>query len=227
MGADPGAAGQSGRDEPGDRPLGLDLEKKSLVATEQDATEREQWRDAIAEYDPAQFVFVDESRANVTLTPRYARAPRGERALGNAPRNDDRNTTLVAALTPTGISAPMTLLGAMDSAAFAAYIEQVLVPTLHPGKLVICDNLSVHKRADIRTRIEEAGCALIFLPTYSPDFNPIEQAFSTLKTALRRAQARTADALEAAIAAALTTITTADAQGWFAHAGYDLSGQPL
>lgn len=177
--------------------------------------------------DASQFVFLDESSANVTLTPRYARAPHHERAPGHAPRNYDRNMTLVAALTPAGIQAPMTLPGAMNSDAFAAYVQQGLVPTLTPGQIVICDNLSVHKRADIRALIEEAGCAFIFLPAYSPDFNPIEQAFSKLKTALRRAQARTQEALEAAIAAALATITASDAQHWFHHAGYDLSGQPL
>lgn len=205
----------------------MDAKKKTLVAAEQDADERKQWRDAIAEYDPAQFVFLDESSANVTLTPRYGRALRGERAYGNAPRNYAHNTTLVAALTPTGISASMTLPGALDSDAFAVYVAHVLVPTLHPGQIIICDNLSVHKRADIRALIDQAGCTYLFLPAYSPDFNPIEHAFSKLKIALRRAQARTQSALDEAIKIALTTITATDAHGWFAHAGYDLPRQPL
>lgn len=197
------------------------------MATERDEDERLRWQDALRDDDPDQFVFVDESSANITLTPRYARAPRGKRAPGSAPRNYQRNTTLVAALTPDGIQASMTVEGAMDSDAFAAYVEHVLMPTLHPGQTVICDNLSVHKCTDIAELIEQAGCELIFLPAYSPDFNPIEQAFSKLKTYLRRVRARTQDALETAIGEALDTITATDARHWFAHAGYLLSGQPL
>lgn len=121
----------------------------------------------------------------------------------------------------------MTLDGALDSDAFAAYVEHVLVPTLQPGQIVILDNLSVHKRTDIRSLIEQAKCSLVFLPAYSPDFSPIEQAFSKLKTALRRTQARTREALEAAIAEALATISATDASHWFRHAGYPLKGQPL
>ncbi|MGA7670138.1 MAG: IS630 family transposase, partial [Nitrolancea sp.] len=160
--------------------------------------------------------------------PRSAWAPHDERAHGSAPRNYDHNTTLVAALTPTGLQAPMTLDGAMNSDAFAAYVERFLVPSLRPGQIVICDNLSVHKRADIPRLVAAKHCTLIFLPAYSPDFNPIEQAFSKLKTALRRAQARTQETLEAAIAAALETITTTDAINFFIDAGYALSsGQSL
>lgn len=206
----------------------MDLEKKTLVATERDEDARRQWWADMAEQDAVQFVFLDETSANVTLTPRSAWAPHDERAPGRAPRNYDRNTTLVAALTPTGLQAPMTLDGAMNSEAFAAYVEHFLVPRLRPGQIVICDNLSVHKRADIRAVIEAANCTLIFLPAYSPDFNPIEQAFSKLKTALRRAEARTQKALEAAIAAALDTITAREAAHFFTHVGYHLStGQPL
>lgn len=178
-------------------------------------------------HDPSQFVFVDESSTNTTLTPRYGRAPKGQRAPGSAPRNYRTNTTVVAALTPDGLQAPMTLAGAIDGDAFAAYVHQVLVPQLRPSQLVICDNLSVHKRADIRQQIEAVGCQLIFLPAYSPDFNPIEQAFSKLKTWLRQAEARTQDALEAAIAMALATITGSDAHGWFRHCQYDLDRQRL
>jgi transposase len=197
------------------------------VATERDETERAVWRQQIAGFDPARFVFVDESSANVTLTPRYGRAPKGVRAQGVAPRNYRHNTTLVAALTPAGLQAPMTLAGPLDSDAFAVYVQQILAPSLQPGQVVILDNLSVHKRADIRTRIEQAGSMLVFLPAYSPDFSPIEQAFSKLKTALRRAQARTQEALEAAIAEALAAISATDAVHWFRHAGYHLNGQPL
>lgn len=227
MAAGPRCPTESGHHEPDDRARGLDLEKKSLVATERDAAERAAWREQIAESDAHQFVFVDESSANITLTPRYARAPHDERAHGSVPRNYRHNTTLVAALTPAGIQAPMTLEGALDGDAFTCYVQQLLVPSLQPGQLVILDNLSAHKGPAIRTLLEQAGCQLLFLPAYSPDFTPIEQAFSKLKTALRRAQARTQEALEAAIAAALTTITAVDASNFFQHCGYDLTGQPL
>lgn len=181
----------------------------------------------MAERDARQVVFLDESSANVTLTPRYARAPRNERALGRVPRNYDRNTTRVAALTPLGLIAPMTLPGALNSDAFAAYLQQLLVPVLRPDQVIICDNLSVHKHADIRRLIEAVGGERCFLPAYSPDFNPSALAFSKLKARLRRAQARTQDTVEEAIAAALDTITAADASHWFQHAGYDLPRQAL
>ena len=191
-----------------------------MVAAERDEAERQQWRETVADLTPEHCVFVDESSANTTLTPRFGRAPRGERADGTAPRNYRHNTTLVAALNPSGIQAAMTLEGALNSDAFAAYVEHCLVPTLTPGQIVILDNLSVHKRADIRARIEQAGCTLLFLPAYSPDLNPIEQAFSKLKTLLRRAQARTQEALEAAIAAALAAISPSDATSFYRDAGY-------
>jgi transposase len=168
-------------------------------------------------------VFLDESSTNVRLTPTYARAPQGQRAHGTAPRNHGQNTTLVAALTPTGLRAPMTLLGALESDAFAGYVREFLLPTLTPGTIVILDNLSVHKRADIQAVFDAAGCQLIFLPPYSPDFNPIELVFSKLKTRVRRWAARTQEALEDAIADALTTITAQDAMRCFAHCGYPVN----
>jgi transposase len=198
-----------------------------LAATERSDSARREWRAALADRDPSRFVFLDESSTNVCLTPAYAWAPRSQRAHGTAPRNHGQNTTLVAALTPTGLQAPMTLLGAMDSDAFAAYVREFLLPTLTPGTIVILDNLSVHKRADIRALVDAAGCQLVFLPPYSPDFNPIELVFSKLKTRLRRLAARTQVALEEAIAEALTTISAHDAIHDFAHCGYQLKDQSL
>lgn len=227
LGGEPGHGGQRVDAEPGDPAARLDAKKKTLAAAEQSASARSDWRSAIADLDPQRFVFLDESGANTGLTPTYARAPKGQRALASAPRTYGQYTTLVAALTPTGIQAPMTLLGAMDSDAFAIYVRAFLLPTLAPGTIVILDNLSVHKRADIRTLIENAGCQLVFLPPYSPDFNPIELVFSKLKTRLRRLAARTQDALEEAIAEALETISTHDALRYFAHCGYQLEAQPL
>jgi transposase len=142
-----------------------------------------------------------------------------------APRNWGKNTTLIAGLTLSGIQAPMILEGAVDTLAFEAYVEHVLVPSLTPGQVVVLDNLSVHKNERIRQAIEARGCQVLFLPAYSPDLTPIEEAFSKLKTWLRRLGARTHEALEAAIAVALEQITAQDAQGWFWHCGY-LSQKP-
>ena len=173
------------------------------------------------------FVFLDESSTNTTLTPRFARAPKGARANDQAPRNYPHNTTLVAAVTPSGISASMTLPGSLDGLAFGTFVEHVLVPTLQPGQIVFLDNLSVHKRRACRTLIENAGCQLHFLPTYSPDLNPIEHIFSKVKGRLRRLSARTDEALQAAITDALATITSADATHCFIHCGYVVEHQPL
>jgi transposase len=178
-------------------------------------------------HDPARLVFVDESGTNLAMTPRYGRAPRGQRVVGRVPRNHGPNTTLFAAMSQQGITAAMTLAGAADRDAFDIFVEHVLVPTLQPGQLVIWDNLSVHKSAAAQRLIAAAGCQVLFLPPYSPDFAPIEQAFSKLKAYLRGVGARTHAALEDAIAAGLRTITAANARGWFAHCGYDWYGQPL
>jgi transposase len=177
----------------------------------------------MAPCDARRFVFFDETSTATNLTRRYARARGGARALGYAPRNYGRRTTLLAALTPQGLTAPMLLEGAVDTAAFVAYVEQVLVPSLQPGQVVILDNLSCHRATAARQLIEAAGCTLRFLPTYSPDFNPIELAFAKLKAALRAAAARTQVALDAAITETLDTITQAEAHGYFRHCGYSLA----
>ena len=210
---------------PRTRAAGLAAQKKTLSATEQDPIARATWQAETAALDPAQFVFVDETSTSIALTRRYARAPRGERARGSVPRNYGQPTTLIAALAPTGLGAAMTLEGAANTAAFTVYVRELLCPTLRLGQIVILDNVSFHRAAGIRELIEAAGCQLLFLPPYSPDFAPIEHAFAKLKTALRAAAARTPAALEAAIAAALELITAADAHGWFAHCGYRLAAQ--
>jgi transposase len=199
---------------------GLDPEKKSLGASERDEGQRQAFREQRTTRPAAAFVIVDESGTNLNLTPLYARAPRGERAYGQVPRNTPKNTTLIASLTLAGMGPAMTLEGATDTAAFVAYIEQVLAPALRPGQVVVMDNLSAHKSERVRTLIEARGAELWYLPAYSPDLSPIEHAFSKLKTLLRRAAARTREALEQAIAAALDEITAADAAGWFTHCGY-------
>jgi transposase len=171
-------------------------------------------------------VFVDESGSNLALALRYGWARRGQRAWGQAPTNRGKNTTLLAALTPTGLLASMTVEGAANTEAFLIYLDELLCPALRAGQTVLMDNLRVHKADAVRQRIEACGCHLVFLPRYSPDFNPIEGAFSKLKAFLRRVQARTRDDLEAALGAGLQTITAQDAQGWFKHCGYSQKAQP-
>ena len=161
------------------------------------------------------------------MTRRYARAPRGERAVGRAPRNHGPNVTLFAALTPQGMGPALAMEGGADGEAFGRYVRELLAPSLRPGQVVILDQLNVHKGAAIRAAIEAVGCRLLLLPAYSPDFNPIEQAFAKVKAHLRAAAARTFDALVAAIGAALDTVSAADARGFFVGCGYHLPGQLL
>ena len=171
-------------------------------------------------FDPRRLVFIDESGANITLVPRFGRAPKGQRCHGSVPRGHYRHLTLFASLSLTGMEASMILEGAADREAFRVYVEQVLVPTLKPRQLVILDNLSVHKQAPLRRAIEGAGCRVLFLPTYSPDLNPIEQAFAKIKQILRRTQARTTEALDEAIGHAIERVTQTDASGFFRGCGY-------
>lgn len=159
------------------------------------------------------------------MTRLRARAPRGERARGRVPRNHGPNVTLFAALTPQGMGPALVVEGGADHAACATYIRQLLVPSLEPGQVVIMDQLNVHKGAPIRALIEGAGCELLLLPAYSPDFNPIEHAFAKIKTHLRAAEARTFATLVMAIGSALDTVTPADARGCYAHCGYPLAAQ--
>lgn len=208
------------------RRLGNTL-KKSLRASEQDPVQRAAWWDVLDSFDRARLVFVDESGTNLALTPRSGRTLCGQRVVGTAPRNHGKNTTLVAALTLEAITTGMTVEGAADRAAFNAFVTQVLAPTLRLGQVVIWDNLSVHKSATAQQVITAAGCQLLCLPPYSPDFNPIEEAFSKLKTGVRRSGACTREALDAAITASLRTITAADSTGWFARCGYPIPADLL
>lgn len=165
-------------------------------------------------------MFVDETGSHIAMTPLYAYAPRGQRAVGRVPRNYGANMTLIASLSMQGMGETLILDGAADAAAFEVYMEHVLAPSLHAGQIVILDNLSIHLGSRVKQAIEVRGCRLVFLPAYSPDFSPIEEAFSKLKTFLRRVGARTREELQEALAQALTLITTQDALGWFTHCGY-------
>jgi len=196
-------------------------QKKTVSASEQDSLSRSAWFTEVLKHDPKRLVFIDESGFNLAMAPLYARAPKGQRAYGRVPKNRGENSSLIAALSlDEGVCAAMTLEGAVDGIAFQSYVREVLVPTLRPGQIVVLDNLQVHKNQAVREAIAAQGCELLFLPSYSPDFNPIEQAFSKLKTFVRKHKARTKRALDDAVAAALKAISLQDVIGWFGHAGY-------
>jgi transposase len=156
------------------------------------------------------------------MTRSYARAPRGQRVKEATPQGRWQILTMLAALSTRGLEAPMTIAEPTDGDIFLAYLEQVLCPRLRPGQVVIMDNLAAHKVAGVRELIEAAGARLLYLPPYSPDLNPIEQAWSKVKQILRALKARTADALENAVAQALAAITPENAVAWFSHCGYSL-----
>jgi transposase len=198
----------------------VDAQKKTLRASEQKPAVRESWRAEVTALSAIDLVFLDETGSHLGYTPTHAWSPRGQRAHAAAPRNPGENKTVIAALTRDGVGALMRFDGGMTSARFAGYVRHILAPTLRAGQVVIADNLRAHYADDARATIEAQGARLAYLPPYSPDFNPIEHAFSKVKHALRRAAPRSDDALRAATWAAFDTITSADAAGWFAHCGY-------
>jgi transposase len=166
-------------------------------------------------------VFLDETGATTKMARRHGRAVRGERLRASVPHGHWKTTTFIGGLRLSGMTAPMVLDGPMTAAWFLAYVEQVLVPTLAPGDIVILDNLAAHKSAAARDAIEATGATMLFLPPYSPDLNPIENAFSKLKALLRKAAARTLEQLWNAIAHAIDAFTPAECANYFAAAGYD------
>ena len=207
--------------------LGWTRKKKTIRASEQDDVARAAWREQAKQLPTQDVVIVDETGTRINMTPLYAYAPRGERAVGKVLRNYGANLTLIAALSLTGFGEALLLDGSADAVAFETYIEQILAPSLRPGQIVILDNLSIHLGPRVKQAIEARGCQLLFLPAYSPDFSPIEGAFSKLKTILRRVSARTREALQDAIIQALPAITAQDALGWFLHCGYPAPSIPL
>jgi len=176
-------------------------------ASERDEAARAAWRDEVAGWAPDDVVVLDEMGANVGLTPTYARAPRGARAYSTAPFNKGTNHTTLAVLTTAGLAAAMTVTGAADTLTVEAFVRELVVPLLRPGQTLVLDNVATHKGGTLRRLVEGAGCQLRFLPTYSPDLSPIEEAFAQLKALLRRAKARTSAALEVAIGDALSAVT--------------------
>jgi transposase len=181
---------------------------------------RERYLASRGQLDPRRLFFIDEAGSTVAMTREYARTTRGQRAHDDVPRNRGTVTTIIGALTLEGLRAVMTVDGGTSSEVFDAYVEQVLLPELQPGDVVVWDNLGAHKIKAVRERLASAGVQLKFLPPYSPDLNPIELAWSKLKTLLRSAKARTRETLDDAIVQAMSLITSGDAAGWFRHCGY-------
>ena len=166
-------------------------------------------------------MFIDETGASTKMARLRGRSKRGQRCRAAVPHGHWKTTTFTAGLRLDGLTAPMLLDGPMNGAAFLAYVEQVLVPTLVPGDLVMMDNLPAHKVTGVKEAIEAAGARRVFLPPYSPDFNPIEQAFAKLKALLRKAAARTVNDLWTAIAEAIELFPPAECKNFFANSGYE------
>ena len=171
-------------------------------------------------FDPSRLVFIDETWTKTNMTRLYARAPRGQRIVDRVPHGHWKTTTFLAALRANELTAPMVVDGSINGPIFHAYVHQVLVPTLKPGDIVIMDNLSSHKVAGVREAIEAAGATVVYLPPYSPDFNPIEQVFAKLKALLRRYGERTVDALWNRIGSLLDRFTPDECRNYLRHCGY-------
>jgi len=182
---------------------------------------REDWFDGQLDLDPERLVFIDETWASTNMARKYGRALRGERLRASVPHGHWKTTTFVAGLRLSGLTAPFVLDGPINGAWFQAYVDQVLVPTLAPGDIVVMDNLGSHKGAQVRKAIEATGASLLYLPPYSPDFNPIEKAFSKLKALLRKAAERTVDGLWNRIGELLRAFTPRECANFFAAAGYE------
>jgi len=195
---------------------------------ERDEWLRAAWRVTVARETAAeQLVFVDEMGTNTSLHPLYAWSPRGERAHCSVPRNRGPNTTLLASMTAEGMGPCLAVEGATTQVVFEAYLEKGLVPSLQRGQVVVMDNLSAHKGERVRELIESVGCELLYLPPYSPDFSPIEEAFSKVKGLMRKAETRSRKALVGAMGKALDAVSAQDARGFFEHCGYRALGQPF
>lgn len=194
-----------------------------MIAREQQAEVRAQWRIDHADLAISPVIFLDETSTQTVMTRTYARAPRGARAIARIPRNHGHNVTCLAVLGETGIIQSLVFEEALDGPIFVQWLREHLLPTLAPGTSIVLDNLSVHRTAAAKAAVDAARCQLIFLPPYSPDFNPIELGFSKLKAWLRGAEARDFDSLVTAIGEGLNRITPADARAYFRHCGYSRS----
>jgi transposase len=203
----------------------VDIQKKSAHALEQDRPDilkrRRAWFDTQLDLDPAKLVFIDETGLSTKMARLRGRSPCGERCRAGVPNGHWKTTTFTGALRLTGMTAPFVYDGAMNGNVFRAYVEQVLVPTLAAGDVVIMDNLPAHKAAGVRDAIEAAGASLLYLPLYSPDFNPIENAFAKLKALMRAKAERTISALWNAANSIVELFTPAECANYFRAAGYE------
>jgi transposase len=201
-------------------------QEKTLRAAERDradvAAERAAWRADLAGIDPGRLVFIDEAGIDTRMARTHARAARGRRALGEVPWGRRERLTVLGALALDGMVAAMSIASSTSTAVFLAFTEQVLVPAVQqrPDAVLVMDNLAAHKAAAVCGALDRAGLGHRYLPPYSPDLNPIEQAWSKLKTGLRATGARSREALEAALGPGLAAVTAQDARGWFRLAGY-------
>jgi transposase len=177
--------------------------------------------------DARSLVFVDEMGTNTSLSPLYGWAKKGERAYCSVPRNRGKNTTLLSSMSVEGMGPSLAVEGATNRGVFETYLERVLAPTLRRDQVVVMDNLTAHKGERIRELIEQRGCELLYLPPYSPDFNPIEEAFAKIKGLMRKAEARSREALLEAMGKAISALGTEDACGFFEHCGYRVAVQPF
>src|SRR5512144_1004801 len=198
--------------------------KKSVRAAEQDrpdvAAARMAWADGQTKLDPERLVFIDETGTSTNMARLRGRARRGERLVGKIPHGHWKTTTFVAGLRSDALTAPCVIDGPMNGNTFLAYVEQILAPSLKPGDIVVLDNLSAHKVAGVREAVEAAGARLLYLPPYSPDFNPIEQLFAKIKALLRKAAERSVDGLWSRIASLLDAFPTSECANYFRNAGY-------
>jgi transposase len=204
---------------------GTDRQKKVLRAAEQDrpdvAQQRQKWREAMPEWDPEHLVFLDETWASTNMTRRYGRSPRGQRLILPVPHGHWKTTTFLAGLRTSGLTAPLVVDGAINGELFEAYVRQQLVPTLRAGDIVVMDNLTPHKRAGVQEAIKAVGAQVLYLPPYSPDLNPIEQAFAKLKALLRRAGERTVEGLWRLLGQLLDEFSPEECRNFFTHCGYN------
>jgi transposase len=201
--------------------------KKTVHADEQRrpdvAADRRRWQDTQPLHDAGAYIFIDESGVTTDLLRRYGRSPRGVRLRDYTPYGHWQTHTVVAGLRVDGLVAPAVFDGPIDNPTFLAYVEQVLVPTLRPGDVVVLDNLTMHKQPEVQAAIERVGAWIRFLPPYSPDFNPIEQAFAKLKAFLRAARPRSFDQVVELVALALDLFSPAECLNFVRHCGYRVS----
>lgn len=183
---------------------------------------REDWRENKAHVDAGRFVFIDETWTKTNMIRQYGRCVRGERLVDHSPHGHWKTSTFIGALRIDGMTAPVVFDGAVNGEIFLAYVKQILVPTLRPGDVVVMDNLSSHKVAGVREAIEAAGASVEYLPPYSPDLNPIENAFSKFKALLRKFGERTVDALWERIGSLIDLFTPNECRNYFRHCGYAL-----